>query len=153
MIFNTTPCSIPKYIFFSIQRFDLLLSKCCNIDVKGSKALVQRHAVSKKHKKNAASAGNCRVATIENMMSPSSIIREIEVGKCMYFIEHDNNLNSSNDLTALFKSVYRKLHSDSLKLRSLICNLEKAAKIVQNVIGFEGQRRIVDKAKTSIFSL
>jgi len=127
--------------------------KCCNTDLKGGLALVRRHAASTKHKKNAEATKNCSIATIEDLSSLTLVLREIEVGMCFYLIEHDESLYSSDHLVALFKSAYQKLHPDSLKVRSLTCNREKAAKIVQNVIGSEGERRIILKMKSSIFSL
>lgn len=127
--------------------------KWCNKDLKGGKTIVERHAGTEVHKKNATAVQGSQTSFFERTASLNSTIRALEISFCLYVVEHDDSINSIDHLVALFKNFYSKLHPESSKIHSLSCNRTKATKIIQRVIGNENEQRIVQKMKTGPFSL
>lgn len=77
----------------------------------------------------------------------------IEIRLCLNIVEHNHSAVSVEHLVKFFKSSYELLNPSSNVLKNFTCGRTKCTAIIQNVIGKEGEGRILKKIRENDFSL
>ena len=82
----------------------------------------------------------------------SNRMKVIDIRMCLLITEQNHSAISVEHYVKFFKSSYKLLNplSDDLKLT---CGRTKCTKIIQNVIGKEGEMRVVEKMRKQDFSI
>lgn len=127
--------------------------KLCNLIIRAELHILVRHGRSEHHILNRQSSAS-RSTSIENFiqLQPMSVderVLEAEIRLVGHLICHNNSLRNINHLAAVTKNIF---HQDPISEKIQV-KRTKATGIAVNVIGEMHKRDLVQKLKTSQFSI
>lgn len=126
--------------------------KACDVDCKGGKSEVERHAQSTKHKKCASSIKSTPTLTEMPFASATKLgksTKEAEIRLSAFVAEHNLAFNVVDHLVDVVKTAC----NDSPIAKGITCGRTKAAAIVKNVIEEQSREELCELLRRESFSL